>query len=363
MNSSAQDMNAPRSNSRRLRMPRELREEREVTTYCEDLYSRTRALWRSLEGQYPTWKCRFSILYGPPVFRPDLLIVGSNPGFNADDLYDEEILTWPGKNEYTNKNWPLATKLRSIFSDAGLEAVLEKSLGTNQLFFKSKGVDRHETGLGWADNPLDVRRQLEAYCAHELERLVRELEPNALLTLGLSVFDDIADVDRRDITSAKGRRVASVGSAYGTTIIGVIHPTGAQVSNEDWALVVSALSAKLGSKSQLARKPVVALGQKQPKQVSSAKTSPKKGSSRQPPFRPDSVVKAAKKPPATFGYQPINDFWQELSQLGEVTVEDFHRHMLSTGWRRPQGGALTYEVTRTDIACMCREGFAARVDS
>ncbi len=338
-----------------------LRGESEVIAYCSDLYDRTRALWLSLEGQYPTWKCRFSILYGPPIFRPDLLIVGRNPGFNADDLYDEEILTWPGKNEYTNKNWPLATKLRSIFSGAGLEILLEKSLGTNQLLFKSKGVGRHKTGLGWGDNPLNVRRQLEAYCAHELECLVQMLEPRAILTLGLSVFDDIASVGSRDITSAKGRRVASVGSAYGTTIIGVIHPTGAQVSNEDWTLVVSALSAELGSKSQLAQKPVVALGQKQLKQVSSAKISPKKTSLRQPPFRPDTVVKVAKKPPATFGYQPIHDFWQELSRLGEVTVEEFHRHMLSTGWRRPQGGALTYEVTRIDIVCMCREGFAVRV--
>ena len=77
----------------------------------------------------------------------------------------------------------------------------------------------------------------------------------------------------------------------------------------------------------------------------------------------NTVVKAANKPPATFGYQPIRDFWQELSQLGEITVEGFHERMLDTGWRRPQGGALNYEVTRTDIACMCRKGFAVRVGS
>lgn len=344
-------------------MPEELRGESEVTTYCEDLYSRTRALWRALEGQYPTWKCRFSILYGPPIIRPDLLIVGRNPGFNADDLYDEEILTWPRKNEYTNKNWPLATKLRSIFSDADLETLLERSLGTNQLFFKSKGIGRHETGLGWADNPLDVRRQLEAYCVHELEGLVQILEPRAVVTLGLSVFDDVTKVGQRDITSAKGRRVAAVGSVYGTTIIGIIHPTGAQVSHEDWAIVANVLSAKLGSKNELARKSKVALTPQQPKRADKAPIPPKKVFSRQPSFRPNTVIRAANKPPGTFGYQPIHDFWQELSRLGEVTVDDFHRHMLSTGWRRPQGGALKYEVTRTDIACMCREGFAVRVRS
>jgi hypothetical protein len=77
------------------------------------------------------------------------LILGRNPGFDADELYDEEILTWPKANEYTNKSWKLATKLRSIFADAGLKNLLARSVGTNQLFFKSKGIDRHKTGLGW----------------------------------------------------------------------------------------------------------------------------------------------------------------------------------------------------------------------
>ncbi len=342
-------------------MPKVLREEIEVTTYCENLYSRTRALWRSFNGQYPTWKCRFSILYGPPIFRPDLLIVGRNPGFNAADLYDEEILTWPRKNEYTNKNWPLATKLRSIFSNADLESLLEQSLGTNQLFFKSKGIGRHETGLGWANNPLDVRRQLEAYCVHELERLVQRLEPRALLTLGLSVFDDIADVGQRDILSAKGRRVAAVGNAFGATIIGIIHPTGAQVSNEDWAIVANELALELGGSSKTVSAAEDAPQLQPAKVLSDAPVPTRNRSARQPALRPNTIISAANRPPGTFPYQPIHDFWQELSRLGEITLEDFHSHMLSIGWRRPQGGLLTYDVTRTDIACMCREGFAKRV--
>ena len=333
-------------------MPEKLRGEIEVIAYCEVLYSRTRKLWRSLEGQYPTWKCRFSILYGPPTFRPDLLIVGRNPGFNADDLCGEEILTWPRENEYTNKHWPLARKVRSIFADSDLESLLEHSLGTNQLFFKSKIIGRHENGLGWADNSLDMRRRLEAYCFRELQGLIHNLEPRAILTLGLSVFDDIAEDRLRDVRGAKGRRVAAIGGVCGTKVIGIIHPTGAQVSKEDWAVVAKELSAELGSHDNIARKLSAATGP----------ISHRKVSRRQAPFRSDTVIRAANEPPGTFTYQPIHDFWLELSRLGQVTVEDFHRHMLSIGWRRPRGGALRYEVTRTDIACMCREGFAVRVE-
>ena len=85
-----------------LQISEEIQRDREVTEYCADLYRRTRTLWLGLEGQYPTWECQFSILYGPLQVSPDLLILGRNPGFNPDDLYDEEILTWPKANEYTN---------------------------------------------------------------------------------------------------------------------------------------------------------------------------------------------------------------------------------------------------------------------
>ena len=130
-------------------MPRLAPSEHRIATYCGDLYDRTRLRRRSLEGQYPTWECRFSILYGPLIFRPDLLILGSNPGFDPADLYEDEILTWPKDNEYTNKDWPLARKLRSIFASAELGNLLERSLGTNLLFFKSKCLGRYkDAGLG-----------------------------------------------------------------------------------------------------------------------------------------------------------------------------------------------------------------------
>lgn len=227
-------------------MSEEIQRDREVTEYCADLYRRTRTLWLGLEGQYPTWGCRFSILYGPPQVSPDLLILGRNPGFDPDDLYDEEILSWPKANEYTNKSWKLATKLRSIFAGAGLSNLLDRSVGTNQLFFKSKGIGRHETGLGWADNPLPVRKQLEEYCTHELEHLICLLRPRLVLALGLSVFDDIADTGPREVNGAKGRRVAAIGVANGARTVGIIHPTGAQVSNVDWTIVARELALELG---------------------------------------------------------------------------------------------------------------------
>jgi hypothetical protein len=332
-----------------------------IDAYCRDLYDRTRALWITLKGKYPTWCCRFSILYGPPMFSPDLLILGSNPGFDPSDLYDEEILTWPTDNEYTTQSWRLAKKLRSIFAEAGLEDLLKRSLGTNRLFFKSKNLNHHESGLGWADNPPNIQKQLGAYCANELEKLIRLLEPRVVFALGLSVFDDVADAVSCEIKGVKGRRVAAIGRVDGSKMLGIIHPTGARVSNEDWSIVAKTLARELGGSIKNGFIDELAPQQRPEQRYINNRAPTAAKPARQRRFQPDTVVKAATKPPGAFGYQPIHDFWRELSQMDEVTVELFHQHMVSTGWRRPQGGALTYDVTRTDIACMCREGFATRV--
>jgi hypothetical protein len=332
-----------------------------VVNHCRGLYDRTRALWNSLEGRYPTWPCRFSILYGPPIHEPDLLILGSNPGFNPRYLYDEEILTWPKANEYATQDWPLAAKLRRLFAAAGLESILEHSVGTNRLFFKSKCLGKHETGLGWGNNPSEIRDQLESFCDREINELIQMLKPKVIFVLGLAVFDAFADRVLYTVSGAKGRRVAAVGLCGDSKVIGIIHPTGAQVSSQDWAAVSQTMATEFeGSPRRESgvgtnEQPFAALDDTQSQPVRMTKIA------RNTALGPATVVKAATRPPSTFAYQPIHDFWRELARLGEVTIEEFHQHMVSTGWRRPRGGLLTYPVTRTDLACMCRNGFAVRV--
>lgn len=325
-----------------------------ILAHCEGIYHRTHALWTSLEGRFPTWKCRYSILYGPPSHRPELLILGANPGYNPDDLYDDEILKWPPENEYIAKDWPLAQRLRRLFSAANCGDLLEASLGTNLLFFKSRAIGHHESGLGWLDNPPHIRFQLESHCRQELNALIGILEPKAILILGLSVFDGFILDDVKPFLSPSGRRVATSGKTKGIPAIGIIHPTGARTTNADWTLIARYI-AKTFSHDTRGDVAPVATYTPTSAVVSSDNTEKK------PPLLPATVIRAATKPPASFGYQPIHDFWRELAKVGPVTVEAFHAHMKSIGWIRPRGGELTYEVTRIDLASMCKHGFAERV--
>jgi len=339
-----------------------------VQEHCRGLYLRTRQLWQSMEGRYSTWECRFSILYGPPTHRPDLLIVGANPGYDPRDLYDEEIESWPLANEYVVKDWPLARRLRSIFRDAGLPQLLERSLGTNLLFFKSASLASHSNGFGWADNPGAARTVLERHCKNEMNALIPVLAPRAILVLGLTTFERFtAGRGRgrgRAVVGPSGRRVAAIGRIEGTKVVGIIHPTGAQVATMDWSDVSSCLAEELGNGMIASVLPLTNEGntaRSPDAEVETLGNSRPSAGSRQSPFRRDTIVEAATKPAADFGYQPIHDFWRELATTGPITIEDFLHHMVATGWRRPQAGDLTFAVTRTDIASMCKRGYARRL--
>ncbi len=346
--------------------------------YCKGMYRRTRAFWDARKGKYPTWKCRFSILYGPPKVGTDIMIVGSNPGFDPNDLYDEEIQSWPSKNEYWTRNWPLAVKLRQIFSATDDRDRLRDSVGTNLLFFKSRSLGSHKSGLGWANNPRHIRAEMERFCRREVWNLVRAVRPKLILVLGLAAFDKIVETPEKVILSRSDegaqRRIFAAGAGFGRRVIGMIHPTGARVSSADWDIVTFALRGELeridafedvDDDAEKVRQHVAEAGECPPSGGSPAGAQGKGSldrSDRGAPLRPWTVIEAtAVRPTASVGYQPIVDFWHELKRVGPVSIEDFHNHMVSIGWRRPRGQALTYEVTRIDLASMCKKGFARRV--
>jgi hypothetical protein len=49
------------------------------------------------------------------------------------------------------------------------------------------------------------------------------------------------------------------------------------------------------------------------------------------------VFEAAQRPPESFRYSPIHDFWKELTKVGPMTTDAFFEHLMSVGWKRPSG--------------------------
>ncbi len=216
----------------------------DLDAYCQQVYQRIKRAWLDMPPSFTTKECRFSILYGPPIFNPDIMIIGTNPGYNPADLYDAEIDTWPSENEYWIKNWPLAKKLRKFFSAAGIEHVLKKSVGTNFLFFKSRAIESDSKGLCWGDNPIKLRKDLEEICLTEVRRLVDKVQPKLIVVLGFGVFDKYCIVSQ-DVHSPTGDVIGRSGTFCGVNTIGIKHPTGARVSDANMTLVIEHIKSQI----------------------------------------------------------------------------------------------------------------------
>jgi hypothetical protein len=207
-----------------------------VEAFSRQVYADINEIWASRENFYPTWKLGFRILYSPPIFRPNIMLVGENPGCLLGQVYStDEQAGWPTHNEYVVQNWPLARKLQSLFSQIGAYKTLESSVGLNVNFFRSHSSKSREIGLRWRDNPPRLRRELEGICLQKVIGLIKVMEPTIVLALGMTAFDALTQNGGTAILTRKGdgARLCAMGNINGTKIAGVIHPTGAQVSNED----------------------------------------------------------------------------------------------------------------------------------
>lgn len=150
--------------------------QQELETFTKGMYQRVNSKWNQHRLDLATGECGFSVLSGPPIYQPDLMIIGENPGYGAGDHGPHIEDTWPVKSHIEDAEWPLAVRLRNIFENAGLTSVLRNSIQTNFLFFKSTSLGSG-TRYVWNDNPHALRSELVAFCQNELKQFIRLSQP------------------------------------------------------------------------------------------------------------------------------------------------------------------------------------------
>lgn len=209
----------------------------EVEEFARGMYSRVGALWAAHRHELSTGECGYSLISGPPQYRPALMIIGENPGFAADDkgLTAPIEISWPQESHLPTANWKLARKIRDIFADAGLRKLHDDAIMTNFLFFKSGSVAKREP-RSWIDNDPALRKELERVCFRELAEFIRLSEPRNILVLGIGAFERFADrgqaaTKEKDIKGT--RRLIVTGHLLDLPAIGIMHPTGNRIDARD----------------------------------------------------------------------------------------------------------------------------------
>jgi hypothetical protein len=166
----------------------------------------------------------FKILYGPPVYRPEALVIGFQPGGDVTHRRPEEQLGPSSRNEYIVEDWPLAKELRKRFGVQWLQGVV----GLNIVFFRSPSTEL------W----------------REIDPRLRRLNPKTVLLLGwdtLEAAQGTGFVERIATKPVLGRRrrsrLGQTGYFAGVPAVAIPYPPAAwrapPVTDQDWKEIVA----------------------------------------------------------------------------------------------------------------------------
>lgn len=319
-------------------------------------------------------RCDYSIFYSR--LQPArLLVLGIKPGGRRDGSHqlasDGYYEDW--SHEYVDMDYRIAAVMRPALMKA-LSAPNASDLRgvpkTNTFFHRAVGTDDFTP----AEFEHNVRR-----CAPYLAEIIAFVGPEVIVLEGSGARDNLVrhhcqDVETSHDATILGLRRGSLNRFYRretafvkplgrrVTLLTLGHPS--QFGHlPTWAAAVEALSRDLGAKYLPAWGAGVGVEQSPVRQTPPAASVPSKRDAISQRHRPLSLgeqFRAAAKPPASFRYSPVHDFWRELVAIGPASAESLHRHLDAIGWRRPSRKELTIAVVRTDLVSMVKHGFAER---
>lgn len=180
--------------------------------------------WEESYKDEDDWEHGVKVFYSPVHSQTDLLVLGYQPGGRGKgeqhSRFEAGDFTPPEQHHYITKNWDLAEAMRELFD--GHEDVLSDSVASNIVFFSSPDAN--------------VRKGMKDFCWEYIENLVDRVDPEMILTFGVATFDEVTDrmgLEQEVILRRPTDRLLLVSDESNPKVVGMIHPTGAQISTED----------------------------------------------------------------------------------------------------------------------------------
>lgn len=173
--------------------------------------------------------------------KPDLLLIGTNPGkdFGYNGKMTVEKFQEGNEFYYTHETWPLWKRLSVIFQDTKNKNILSDCMYMNLCYFNTTNIANLRKRTGGTDA---IKKCKE----FSLELINDIIKPKNILCLGTaSCFDLMKLQNRETILKPKKNRLLVKGDLNGIQVYGVPHPSGSRVSNEDLQSVGKWLESKL----------------------------------------------------------------------------------------------------------------------
>ena len=199
--------------------------------------------WLSVEASSPFFESGYRVFYSPIRMNPKLMVIGYNPGGGAESFDPDDARNIPSEHDYYRDDYTLARKMRSIFQRMELESLLKESVKLNLMFFRSNNMSQ------WNQLSPLVRKDIEKFCTNKTVEIIKILQPKTILAEGIETYLQLKralglNSEDKSIES-KGRSLFIENENSTLRLLGIIHPSGARVSTNEWQLITENLSRKL----------------------------------------------------------------------------------------------------------------------
>jgi len=199
--------------------------------------------WKS---KFP-WDPGFKVFYSPVYLKPQIVVVGHNPGggeqaFTEDkQKFERGNFSLPLVHEYICENYPIAKKMRNFFE--GNLRLLETSVKFNLFFFRSKDIEE----LGKMDTKL--KNEMKKFCYNKFLEIINFLKPKMIILEGLATYDiinkNVVQFSSESNFVIGKRRLASMAMWGDIFVYGIVHPTGCRIRRDEWNKLREKLNAEI----------------------------------------------------------------------------------------------------------------------
>ena len=206
----------------------------DVQAWARTLTHDVRSKWEDLRKQSSAFEAGYAVFYSPVKLKPELMIIGYNPGGGVADFDLEKSMEVPRTHDYL-AGYRLAKKMRSLFDEIGKPDLLTSSVKMNLIFFRSASAAE------WSQIAPGVREDAESFCFGKVTETIETLQPKRILAEGIKTYSHLRRLlsmsGQEESILSNGRSLVRTCSSSKVELIGIIHPTGSRISRDDWSLI------------------------------------------------------------------------------------------------------------------------------
>ena len=198
----------------------------ELETLCRGIYQET-AAQEAIAAARDQHGKGFEILMGPPLASPEIAFIGYQPGewtMSVSDAraagYESDWVT--DTCQYATADWPLAKRLRRMFTTERLE----RCVGLNAIFVRAKSVAEYQK------IPRELRKRIRTFCLGKIEQMIHAIRPRKIVVIGFGTMR-LLGRSRPSHTTA-GKVLVREGEVFGRKAFSTPHLSAAWgLRNED----------------------------------------------------------------------------------------------------------------------------------